>query len=207
MPIFERSNFYIKYTYNYFVFLIQNCSKILSAPTWLVSRHAFKTNGLPHRALNTWNVNFSQKYTLFEFWFCGRYCRTNLKFVILGQLGDTPICLNQPTFWGPNYISWHFFHKTDTLSICILCGKLIKNFKIGPIGADWQISHLAENGPLYGAPNTGVGNFFYWSPLNLDCVLNCWEILILVYFVLIGRPPYLAKIIAQMSIYSTWFSA
>ena len=84
--------------------------------------------------------------------------------VQFGPIGKHPHVFKTDRIVGPQIVKWQFFHKTDPLLIWILCGKVFKNFKIGPIGANWQIPHLAENSPQYGAPNTGVGNF--------DCCKN-----------------------------------
>ena len=60
---------------NFWQWQIIHSSKIVwSTHIWPVSRQAFNQNGLPPRALNTWDVNFFIKYTFFKFLFFTRYC-------------------------------------------------------------------------------------------------------------------------------------
>ena len=52
------------------LFCILISKKIWSAYIWQVGRHPFYQNSPPHGALDTRDVNFFIKYTLFEFWSC-----------------------------------------------------------------------------------------------------------------------------------------
>ena len=127
---------------------------------WLFGRHDLNQNG-PHGALKTLDVNFSIKYTLFEFIFLQKIVKNIQNWSILGRLACRhPICFKRPALLGPKYMRWQFYAKNVfPLNWDFVNRKLLKNCQIGPFWANWQ-TPFCQNGPQHGAPNTGDGNFF-----------------------------------------------
>ena len=125
---------------------------------WLVGRHSFNQNGLPHRAHNTWDVLFPEIYPLKIFILCRKLLK-NFKIGPLWVEWQTPpFVRNGPHCRAPDTCLGNFFLQTNSISIWILCRKLLKIFVIGPFWADWQ-TLFCQNDPEYRAQNTEVGNF------------------------------------------------
>ena len=89
-------------------------------------------------ALNAQDVNFFHKiYPSLNFDFVQEIVEKFQNWSSLGWLADTPICSERPAVWGPKYMSWQFFHKTDPFqfTFCTInCWKFLKLGQIGQIG-------------------------------------------------------------------------
>ncbi len=152
VPILARIKFFYKYDPNLFLILNSKWSKKnLSAHIWPVGSHAFDQNGPPHGALITWDGKFFLKR--YPLWISIWYWKMFLK-VKIGQIlavwPTPPFVQNGPHCWAPNTWVGNFFHKTDPLSILILCKKMLKNFQIGQFRADWQTPHFSKRPPKWG---------------------------------------------------------
>ena len=125
-----------KKTHNYFVFYIKKIQKNLISLYLVHWQPCVWLKQPPKWALNTIDVNFSM-----TFWILILYMKylTKLKIGPLGSIGRHPHLLETACIVGPpNTWVGNFFHRKNSLSICILYRKLVKEFEIGTFWANWQ---------------------------------------------------------------------